>query len=350
MKRFTNDIVDIQRGDADIDKVYRGVNLVWERGSAGIGVFFATVADTVITNGTSNRIMTSPDGINWTLRNVPAFANYLAGGCVGDLGYTTNKPGKTGLLVASAGEASGSYWSENGIDFNFVSHNTPTPSNYQTGHASIYSDTLDLFVEVVHSEASILSSTTGKGFTKSAQPVRCLWNPYSGIYSNAHNLFIQGGDVFSVWNTALMTSPDGFTWTRRILSGKVKGIAYSPQLNLYLTGSDGNTRFRSTDGISWLIENRTPTFSSGIIWVEQSTPYFLTWFINSSNVNISYNGTSWQSVSFPINTTRCITYSKTLDLLVATGTGQICTSTNGINWTLRTSPTNLQIPSVSFGL
>ena len=31
MKRFTNDIVDIKRGNTDIQKVYRGENLVWER-------------------------------------------------------------------------------------------------------------------------------------------------------------------------------------------------------------------------------------------------------------------------------------------------------------------------------
>lgn len=36
MKRFTNDIVDIQRGNTDINKVYRGENLVWERGEPDI--------------------------------------------------------------------------------------------------------------------------------------------------------------------------------------------------------------------------------------------------------------------------------------------------------------------------
>ena len=36
MKRFTNDIVDIKRGDTDINKVYRGENLVWESVSISI--------------------------------------------------------------------------------------------------------------------------------------------------------------------------------------------------------------------------------------------------------------------------------------------------------------------------
>lgn len=75
MKRFTNDIVDIQRGNTDIDKVYRGQNLVWERGGSldpdAVSFLTATaITDETITTAINNLVVGLKTNNLWTKMKV----------------------------------------------------------------------------------------------------------------------------------------------------------------------------------------------------------------------------------------------------------------------------------------
>jgi hypothetical protein len=58
----------------------------------------------------------------------------------------------------------------------------------------------------------------------------------------------------------VMTSPDGVTWTGRTAAAanQWRGIAWSPELELFAAVSDSGTNNRvmtSKDGITWIVRN-----------------------------------------------------------------------------------------------
>jgi hypothetical protein len=161
----------------------------WVDVAYGAGLFVA-----VSQSGVGNRVMTSPDGANWTQR------------------------------VSAADNA----W-----------------------NAVCFSPSLNLFVAVA--TVGIMTSPDGINWTTRVDPDIAQWRDV--IWSEELGLFVAVG---TLGTNRVMTSPDGITWTTRFAAvmNQWYGVAWSAELGLLVAvgiSGTGNRVMTSPDGINWSI-------------------------------------------------------------------------------------------------
>jgi hypothetical protein len=168
----------------------------------------------------------------------------------------------------------------------------------------------------------------------------CDWSPKLGLFVSVSSA--GTGD-------RIITSPDGITWTQRTTPAAIQytRVCWSPDLEIFCAvAANGvaNRVMTSADGINWTTQNTTGNDNQwySICWSSQ-----LKLFCVAGNgfMMRSSNGTNWTTVTVA-NDWRGVCWSPDLGIFVAvarTGTGnRIRTSTDGITWTSRSSPTDLQ--------
>lgn len=209
----------------------------WNSVAYGGGTFVA-VANT----GTGNRVMTSSDGVTWTIRTSAADNNWIS------VTYGSS------LFVA-------------------VANNEPSPAG-------------DLLV---------MTSPTGVTWTIRQTPVN-TWRAVT--YGN--NLFVAVAD--SGTGDRVMTSSDGITWTTRTSAADNDwaGITYGNSLFVAVAASGtGNRVMTSPDGITWTI--RTSAVDNE--W--QAVAYAEEKFVAVANIGtsdrimISEDGITWEAKTSP---------------------------------------------------
>ncbi|MDP1688979.1 MAG: tail fiber domain-containing protein [bacterium] len=264
----------------------------------GNGLFVA-VADNGAVAG--QRVMTSPDGINWTARDSAA-----------DLGWRSVTYGN-GLFVAVAGigVSNGVMTSPDGINW--------TRRNSALNYLRYITYGNGLFVVVMESDYGtcmagqdkcVMTSPDGINWTLRDTPANNQW--FSIIYGNG--LFVA---VASSGAQRVMYSLDGINWSFPITNPPQilwNSVTYGNGLFVAVAGNGSpNQAMTSPDG------GRT------IPWISSITP------VNNA----------WNSV----------TYGNGLFVAVApTGTGnRVMTSSDGINWTLRNSAADNAWDSVTYG-
>lgn len=237
-------------------------------------------------NGT-NRVMTSPDGINWTSQSSPA-QGWQAVVWAPSLGLF--------VAVHSGGGTSGAMTSPDGI--NWTSRTTPDNTwQYVT------------------------------------------WSPDLNLFAATANAFTGAG---------IITSPDGINWTARTTPGFAwHAVAWSPALGLFAavaTNDDGNGVMTSPDGINWTSRTSAAANSwDAICWSPELHLFAAVSFTGTGNrVMTSPDGINWTArTSAADNNWGSICWSPERGLFVAvatTGTGnRVMTSPDGINWTSRVS-------------
>ena len=139
-----------------------------------------------------------------------------------------------------------------------------------------------------------------------------------------------------------MTSPDGINWTSRtIAAGFWLSVCYSPEQDIFFTGSSGSVAGRkSANGIDWSSGVTLATHSSfKFIWVAE-----LSLFVSvggSTKAQTSPTGTTWtQRNPAETNQWKGLCWAPSLGLLVAVstnGTNRVMTSSNGTSWTSRSA-------------
>ena len=130
-------------------------------------------------------------------------------------------------------------------------------------------------------------------------------------------------------------------------AGNINCVCYSPELKIYVGCSEG-VIYYSDDSIHWSFSNNNVSIFKDVIWCADFGMFIA---VGSNVIRTSLDGINWLS-----NTTGAlaynfngICYSHTLQMLVAVAdNGYIVTSTNGTEWTLRTSGTNLNLYSVCY--
>ncbi len=257
--------------------------------SPQLGLFVA-----VSTNGAGSAVMTSTDGINWTLRTTPANNGWNSVCWSPELGLFA--------AVAWSGTSQRVMTSPDGITWTL--RNTPTSNNFW---GICWSSDLKIFCAVsatgTNDRAMISSdginwtscTTTNKSWTS------ICWSPQLKLFC-AVALPTSGND------NLIMTSPNGITWTARVspVNNSWESVCWAPELGLFCAVSGSGTN------------NQIMTSFDGINWTLRTTP------VNNY----------WLSV----------TWASEIGLFIAVsinGSGnRIMTSPNGINWTIRTSPIN----------
>ena len=206
-------------------------------GGAGFGTRFVAVAS----SGTGDRVMTSDNGILWTIRTSAADSGWQTVVWAAQLGLF--------VTVANAGAGNRVMTSPDGITW--TGRAESVANNWQS---VAWSPQLGLFAAVASTGTGnrVMTSPDGITWTTRATPadngwISVAWAPELGLFCAV---------AFSGAGNRVMTSPDGINWTVRISAADNSwaSVAWSPQLGLFAavasTGT-GNRVMTSPDGINW---------------------------------------------------------------------------------------------------
>ena len=288
----------------------------WSCITAGNGVIVA------LGQANCNRIMTSIDGISWL--NSFYYPYYFASSvCYG--------------MIKNAGKLGGG-----------VLVSTSIQNNGNGNYISISSDGVNWNAINVASSLNVELC--------SFSSVCC------GEY-NDNSLFIAVGNTPLV---NIMTSPDGFTWTKQKISTQFSAMIYSicfgklgkRNNGLFVVVGDSigfnNNFLTSVDGITWSVGLISSTLLN---W--KSVCYGKKMFVavGDGNVAITKDGLTWttQTLTNAENLfSICFGAYKTIlgrivDMFVAVGNNCIFTSVDGVNWIEQVSPIVGAWNSVCFG-
>jgi hypothetical protein len=257
-----------------------------------------------VSGGADNNamVMTSPDGINWTLR-LPVTPSDGSSGD-GDWGSWDSITYGNGLFVAVS----------------------------LSGHDG--------------SPNQVMTSPDGITWTFRPSGVDNKW--ISVTYGNGLFVAVSWEDV----PNPVMTSPDGIIWTPRAAgSGSWSSVTYGNGLFVaaaYRGTPDTNREIMtSPDGINWTLRHAP---SSGLFGgVAYGGGRFVAVSLDGSNnqVMTSLNGINWTSRTAVAGFWNSVTYGGGMFVAVAGSGGsqggrlnpnRVMTSPDGVNWTLRTEP------------
>lgn len=279
-----------------LDRIW--TNLTW---SPELNLIVVTSHSTATDN-----IMTSPDGINWTVRTVPNTNNIR--------GVAWSPKLNLFATVASTGTGNRVNTSPDGITWTARS----SPADYFF-RDMVWVDELELFVAVANTLGvtdKVMTSPDGINWTLRNCPDRAwsdiVWAP------ELHLLCVSattgaGGDK-------IMTSPDGINWTLQVTpfgsgvgnTASWEGLTWSGDLRLFVavafngTAVNGTRVMTSPDGVNWTLRN-TPADQSwlSVAWSPQLGMFAAVSAKVPSGLNVmtSPNGIDWtlQTVSDGIN-------------------------------------------------
>ncbi len=361
-------------------------------------------------NGTTNqRVITSPDGINWTLRTgvtntwtsvcwSPELLLFVA---VGNTNNTTNimyssdginwtaRNSITGtasstaftsicwsseLYLFTAVSSDRVIISKDGINWNYRSVNN---NNWQS---ICWAKGLGLFLAVgISNNDTLMISPDGTNWktittTDGGSGCRTIcWSEelYTFVTSNSNKIVTLNNfqyNEFSVNSNHNLTLLNNYnndsennlydTWynTHSNINNEWTSICYSTDLALLVavskTGS-GNRVMTSSDGTTWISQiSATDNNWTSICWASELDLFVVVANSGTGNrVMTSYDGITWTSrLSATDNDWTSVCWSPELSLFVAvasSGSGnRVMTSSNGINWTSRTSASNNNWTSV----
>jgi len=256
--------------------------------SAGKAIY-ANNLFVILSATTSSTVAMSSDGIEWTTGTLPASAQWVG------IAYGNN----TFVAVSSSAGAGGVSTSTNGATWA-----SRTPPSANLGDVAFGAG---LFVAV-----------------------------------------LSGG-------TAVYTSPDGITWTPRSvgLTYSSTAIAYGNGKFVAVTGSTSNNSdvvITSSDGITWQ-SSKLPSLAS---WsnIVYGNGVFVAVAANENICAVSSDGVTWTRYSLPVIGTWIsgrLAFGGGMFVLVGPS-DVFVTSTDGRNWTLRTSPfINLSLGGIVYG-
>lgn len=228
-------------------------DIVWV---SGLALFVA-----VGFSGSSTAIATSPDGITWTGRTTTATLSQNWAG----VAWSPT----LGLLVAvgSTGTSGQNVMtSTNGITWTIRTTGIGVAFN-----RVVWSPTLGIFVAI--SDTQIATSADGITWSAVATPFTTLWSDI--VWADTLGLFVAV--AAAAHTSAIMTSPNGTTWTLRTTSNNMwRSLCWSSERRILLKiGINTMPSFparvgSSYDGITW---TPRPALSPGewhhVIWVQE---------------------------------------------------------------------------------
>jgi hypothetical protein len=251
--------------------------------SPSLGIFVA-VGDTA---GTSNHIMTSPNGINWTARSSPNASLY-------DIAWSPELN-----LFAAVGTPNVVLTSPDGIAWTQV-----TPSTSGDWKAVVWAKSLGKFVALsqYNGATQYITSPTGVSWTGANIDSGIDRNWVDLVWSEELGLLVGVGET-SLAQEKIITSTNGTSWTERGATSipSKYGVTWSPLLRLFVAvGFDGSID-TSPDGTTWTTRT-SPTVKT---WREIEWSHQLHAFVAISNAGTdnrsmySLDGITWYSLTTP---------------------------------------------------
>lgn len=294
------DAAEISKGDLAVSNLAvrsTPVNKMWRRvcWSPELGLFAVVATGTKAANGGADQVVTSPDGINWTLRKTPDML------CLGIC------------------------WSKEKNMFVVVGQSTTSSPNQ-----------------------NVMTSSDGVN-----------WTARNGANNNSFAFVCwakEKGLFVAVSNTGtgnrVMTSPDGINWTERNAPAfDWHSVCWSAKLGLFVACAiNYGPIMTSQDGISWTLANSPAGYWMNTCWSDD-LEMFVVAGANNTDFLISADGVSWLSCDVGGGNWRQVCWSPEMGMFLAvanvnTDEKLFLTSKDGLSWTRRKTPENQEFWSV----
>jgi hypothetical protein len=250
----------------------------------------------VSTDGT-NRVMTSPNGITWTLRASADDTNNWRS--------VVWSPAQGGRFVAVAGGGTtprAMYSSTGTAWFNTL----VTGVSVRTWSSVCWSPELDIYVAVAEDGNinRVMTSSDGIDWTSRTAAASNTWT--SVCWSPELSLFVAVAK--SGVGNRVMTSSDGITWVSRTsaVDNLWNSVCWSPELGLFAAVGNATTVglddriMTSSDGITWTIRGSVSDVEwTNVVWA----PELGIFYAKSSSLSAMYstNGIEWKFVNVSTN-------------------------------------------------
>jgi len=255
---------------------------------------FVAVASTGSTN---NRVMYSSNGTSWS--------NSSISGVVDSGWYSVCWSSELRLFVAVAFDGADRVMtSPNGI--NWTARTAAAASQW---YSVCWAPELSLFVAVSDSPTKVMTSSDGITWTASSSIstdgdwVSVCWSPELGLFATcSYDASVK-----------IATSPDGINWTiRSTPAGNYVGICWAAELGLFVAVNDDvagtNKVITSPDGINWTLRTAPANQYRTIAWAPELGIFAATAY-NGSGIGVmtsSFGGrppTSYNVFDSPFNST-----------------------------------------------
>lgn len=202
---------------------------------------------------TVGTVMTSTDGITWSFG--------------GNVGFTMSTNAKViyanniFLIVAGDGSTNVST-STDGVAWSAQTANIALTTSVQRPNAISWGNGVYLLANGVN---SVYRSTDGITWTTSSALVT-NFNSLTTAYGNG--IYLITGSVSGAATTTYYTSPDGSTWTARVMpiSGIYYGMCFGGGYFATIIGVGSTSAFLSVDGINWNTCNTATAFDERSIF------------------------------------------------------------------------------------
>jgi hypothetical protein len=276
------------------------------------------------------QVITSSDGINWTLRSSPANNQWFGICWSPELGLF--------CTVSTTGSLNRVMTSPDGITW------TTRTSNDNQWEDVCWSPELGLFCAVAITGTGNRVMTSPDGITWTTRTTNdnnwsgICWSPELGIFCAIANGAGTGNRV--------MTSPDGITWTTRASAADIfwDGICWAPELGIFCAvaaSGTGNRVMTSLDGITWTIRTSAPDYNwRSVCWSPELGLFCSVATTGSgSNAMTSPDGIVWTVRTTASQQWRSVCWSPELGIFCAvadSGTSnRVMTSKHVLNTTTR---------------
>jgi len=335
------------------------------------------------TNGGTASIISSPDGVTWTSRTVPSGSHMPNGLCwspaiskfigLSGTNYVSSSDGITwstgahGLAVGANSVCSSSSLIV-AVGNNLVATSTDgvtwtsrTPAEANQWRSVCWAESLSLFI-AVSSDGTNRVMTSPDGITWTARSAAEANTWWSITWSASLGVLVA---VSQTGTNRVMTSTNGTSWTARSAAqaNAWKSVCWAEEFDVFIAvSSDGTNRVQtSPDGTTWTVRTaaqaiawQAVAFSSsqyravaiadtgtnrGMYSDESNVSMTITdnlVAIGSTNAYTSSDGAAWTARTIPAGTYNKIIYADSL--FVAVGASKCATSPDGITWTERTIP------------
>ncbi len=296
--------------------------------SPELSLFVAVGNDASSTNAAyyNYLVMTSPDGINWTSRDTSAFGNISWN--------TIIWVKELGRFLISGSDSGSLLTSTDGINWTTITYDSATTKGYLAiswapeigqicavagSNANWSNKVLTFSSPVLHNYRNFTIADT---INKLGNINAISWSPslneFVGIGNGTVNL-IQD-QYANVDGSSLVT-----TTTGAYLSNNWKSVAYSSSLNIYVavaSSGTGNRIMTSSDGTMW-IARTSPADNNWekVIWATELGLFVAVASSGTSNrIMTSPNGITWTLRTTSNNNWKSVAWAPTIPLLCAVGT------------------------------
>ena len=225
--------------------------------------------------------------------------------------------------------------SSNGIDWTIQ-----TPAENNAWNGICWSPELGIFVAVSWSgNFRVMTSPDGINWSQITVSVAEVW--VDVCWSPQLTLFVA---ISENGPRQVMTSSDGTNWTLASCS-EASGwlsVCWSPLRSLFVAVSNGGKVMRSSNGTNWLSSTAAEANAwISVCWSQEAQLFVAVGESGNNRVMISSNGINWSPVSVPLLIWNSVCWSRELGVFLAVAQGGttncVMTSPDGTNWTVRTA-------------